>query len=64
MVCWMSAMREEWTICDVLQSLPVDDDRLSSNNSPLYSTAYPGNFNVLFMEYAKCFPSEVNKSGR
>jgi hypothetical protein len=25
---------------------------------------YPGNFNVLFIEYAKCFPTEVNRSGR
>lgn len=25
---------------------------------------YPGSFNVLFIEYAKCFPTEVNRSGR
>jgi len=25
---------------------------------------YPGCFNVLFIEYAKCFPTEVNRSGR
>jgi hypothetical protein len=25
---------------------------------------YPGSFNVLFIEYAKCFPIEVNRSGR
>jgi hypothetical protein len=25
---------------------------------------YPGSLSVLFIEYAKCFPSDVNRSGR
>jgi hypothetical protein len=25
---------------------------------------YPGSFKVLFIEHAKCFPTEVNRSGR
>jgi hypothetical protein len=25
---------------------------------------YPGSFSVLFIEYAKCFPTEVKSSGR
>lgn len=25
---------------------------------------YPGSFNVLFIEHAKCFATEVNRSGR
>lgn len=27
-------------------------------------STHPSILNVLFIEYAKCFPSDVNKSGR
>ena len=26
--------------------------------------SYPGNLSVLFIEYTKCFPKDVNRSGR
>lgn len=30
----------------------------------IVANTYPGSFNVLFIEYAKCLPTEVNRSGR
>lgn len=41
-----------------MQSHFTKEDRITS------STTYPGSFRVLFIENAKCLPSEVNSSGR
>jgi hypothetical protein len=39
--------------------------KISTHCRPAYEhVTYPGSFNVLFIEYAKCFPTEVNRSGR
>ena len=66
MVNWMRAVGEKWAVSDVLRGLPINQGRrLSKDFSAVqHSTAHPGSFNVLFIEYAKCFPKDVNNSGR
>lgn len=63
---WGSIVRVEWALIHIPQrfadtilwlALPQTlalDDCMNS---------YPGSFNVLFMEYAKCLPKEVNSRG-
>lgn len=34
------------------------------NSRDNYGGTYPGNFSVLFIEYAKCFPRDVKSNGR
>ena len=34
------------------------------NSRDNYGGTYPGNFSVVFIEYAKCFPRDVKSHGR
>lgn len=62
----MGVMREERAHVDISGSLPVD--QTSHMIRPRLETygkeRYPGSLRVLFMEKAKCLPSDVNSSGR
>jgi hypothetical protein len=59
----------ERTLVDVFERLSVVSPRKMSTTAGVDTEnvvlcTYPGSFNVLFIEYAKCFPTEVNRSGR
>jgi len=57
------------TLVNVFERLSVsylENKYNRANTARIYGEhdTYPGSFNVLFIEYAKCFPTEVNRSGR
>lgn len=56
------AMSLKWTMIHVLRGFPAWWLNICWTRTG--KLTYPGSFKVLFMEYAKCFPRDVNNNGR
>ena len=56
-------MSLKWTMVHVFCSFPMWWKAWTYVGQE-QSLSYPGSFRVLFMEYAKCLPSDVNNKGR
>lgn len=65
MMC-MCMMWEEGARVDISGCLPASHHGRGIRDRwrPRCSNTYPGSLSVLFIEKAKCLPSEVNSSGR
>ena len=65
----VGVMREEGACVDIPSGLSIDvvrDQRGSGREEGHHDvkSTHPGSLSVLFIENAKCFPSDVNSSGR